>query len=141
MAASGCLSGVTRSRSSASGVQETPESPGYDSTTRETRSVRQGHRKGIKTGLCQSSAEYLPALSAGPPYGLTIRCRSHSECRWTARKYVFKKAKEHKERNLIYRNNPFSHICFSFFFSLTVATNSVATNSDHMIRRNTAVSN
>lgn len=62
MAASGCSSGVTRSRSSASEVQETPESPGYDSTTRETRSVRQGHRKGIKTGIYKSSAEYLRPL-------------------------------------------------------------------------------
>lgn len=80
MAASGCSSGVIRSRSSASGVQETLESPGYDSTTRETRSVHQGHRKGIKTGIYQSSAEYLPALSPGPPYGLTTRCRLHPEC-------------------------------------------------------------
>lgn len=68
MAVSGCLSGVTRSRSSASGVQETPESPGYDSTIRETRSVRQG------TSEMVLKQEYIKVL-------LNIsRCRSHPEC-------------------------------------------------------------
>lgn len=43
MVAWGCSSGVTPSRSSASEVQATPESPGYDSTTRETRLESHSH--------------------------------------------------------------------------------------------------
>lgn len=43
MVAWGCSSGVTLSRSSASEVLATPESPGYDSTTRGTRLQNDTH--------------------------------------------------------------------------------------------------
>ena len=43
MVAWGCSSGVTLSRSSASEVLATPESPGYDSTTRGTRLQNHTH--------------------------------------------------------------------------------------------------
>lgn len=83
-------------------LQESRKLQSHQDTIQPPGKQGQYVRDTEKTGIYQNSAEYLPALSPGPPYDLTIRCRSHPECWQNARKYVFKKAKELKEHNLIF---------------------------------------